>query len=57
MFEDEAFKVKQELLARGTRLALKLAGEIGMPSDGVIHRGEKFKNRGAERNGGMSNGE
>ena len=48
MFEYEAFQVKQELLARGTRLALKLAGEIGIPSDGVIHGGEKFENRGMD---------
>lgn len=48
MFEDEAFQVKQELLARGTKLALKLAGEIGMPSDGMIHGGEKFENRGKD---------
>ena len=40
MFEDEAIQVKEELLARGTKLSKHLAGEIGMPGDGVIHSGE-----------------
>lgn len=40
MFEGEASQVKQELLARKTKLSEKLAGEIGMPGDGTIHSGE-----------------
>jgi len=34
MFENEAASVKTELTARGTKEARRLAGEIGMPSDG-----------------------
>ena len=42
MFEHEAAQVKLALLAYGTKVARRLADEIGMPSDGVAypHGGE-----------------
>jgi len=43
MSDGEALMIKQELLARGTKMALRLASEIGMPS-GVAYAGEKKHN-------------
>jgi len=44
MSNEEAALVKQELLARGTKTALRLASEIGMPSE-IAYAGEKKYNR------------
>lgn len=39
---DEAFEVKNELKARGTKASLRLAGELAMPAN-VVHRVDSDK--------------
>ena len=42
MLMDEAFGVKTELKARGTKASLRLANELGMPGE-VVHRVDSDK--------------